>query len=72
MFCGDAKAGKSSLISKFLDIQTKEDVGETMGLKYLHGTKTNKNNDKVNINVYELGGGRTFSNLLEAALVSPG
>ena len=72
MFVGDAKAGKSSMISKFLDIQTKDDMQETMALKYMHGTKTNKNNEKVNVNVYELGGGRTFSNLLEAALVSPG
>ena len=72
MFVGDSKCGKSTLISRFLDIQTHDDMQETMSLKYMHGTKTNKDNEKVNCNFYELGGGKTFANLLEAALVSSG
>lgn len=59
------------MISKFLEMQVKEDMAETVALKYMSGVKL-LDRQKVKVNMYELGGGRTFANLLEAAIVSPG
>jgi GTPase SAR1 family protein len=68
---GDPKSGKSSLISKFLEMGVKEDMPETFALKYMSGTKE-KDRQKVKVSFYELGGGHTYADLLEAAIVSPG
>ena len=67
IFVGEKGSGKSSLIARFLDEQMKEDMGETTALEFKSGTKL-YNDRKVKTNVYELGGGRNFANLLEAAL----
>lgn len=64
---GEKGSGKSSLIARFLDEQMKDDMGETTALEFKSGTKM-YNDRKVKTNVYELGGGRNFANLLEAAL----
>jgi len=50
----------------------KDETKDTIALDYQKGNKTNKDGQRANINVYELGGGRHFEDLLEAALVSPG
>ena len=68
---GDAKSGKTSLAYDLLGIRMSDETKETTALEYIKGTKTDKG-QKVNINVYELGGGRHYEDLLEAALVSPG
>mmetsp|Transcript_113 Transcript_113/g.230 ORF Transcript_113/g.230 Transcript_113/m.230 type:complete len:222 (+) Transcript_113:132-797(+) len=67
IFVGEKQSGKTSLINRFLDQQIKEDVAETTALEFKSGLKLN-NDKKVKTNVYELGGGRNFANLLEAAL----
>lgn len=67
IFVGEKGCGKSSLIAKFLDLQVKDDMGETTALEFNSGLKLS-NDRRVKTNVYELGGGRNFANLLEAAL----
>ena len=42
-------------------------MGETTALEFKSGLKM-YNDKKVKTNVYELGGGRNFANLLESAL----
>ena len=69
IFVGEKKSGKSTLIAKFLDLQFKEEMPETTAMNYSSGNKTNKDDKKVRVNVYELGGGRSFANLLESAMV---
>jgi len=65
---GEKQCGKTSLIAKFLDQQVKDDMEETTALEFKSGLKMS-GDKKVKTNVYELGGGRNFANLLEAALV---
>ena len=65
---GEKQCGKSSLIAKFLDQQVKEDMPETTALEYKSGLKLS-GDKRCKTNIYELGGGRNFANLLEAALV---
>lgn len=67
IFVGEKQSGKSSLINKFLDLQIKDDMPETTALEFKSGLKLS-GDKKVKTNVYELGGGRNFANLLEAAL----
>ena len=38
-------------------------------MEYKSGIKLSKDEKKVKVNTYELGGGRAFSNLLESAIV---
>ena len=66
---GEKKSGKSSLIMKFLDQQFKDEIPETTAMEYRSGTKISKDDKRVKINAYELGGGRSFANLLESAMV---
>ena len=68
IFVGEKKSGKSSLIAKFLEQQVKEEMTETTAMYYTSGIKINKDFQKVRLNIYELGGGRNFSNLLESAM----
>ena len=68
IFIGEKQSGKTSLINKFLDSSVKEEVQETTALEFKSGIKMH-GDKKVKTNVYELGGGRNFGNLLEAALV---
>ena len=68
MFIGEKQSGKSSLIAKFLDHQIKDEMGQTTALEYKSGLKL-QGDRQVKTNVYELGGGRNFANLLEAALL---
>ena len=70
VFVGEKKSGKSSLIAKFLDEPVKEDMTETTALDFKYGTKL-REDKKVKVNVYELGGGRILANMLGAAL-NPG
>ena len=42
---------------------------ETTALHYTSAIKVNKDEKKVKVNVYELGGGRSFANLIESAMV---
>lgn len=67
IFVGEKQSGKSSLISKFLDEQVKDEMAETTALEFKSGFKL-YNDRKLKINTYELGGGRNFANLFEAAL----
>ena len=67
IFVGEKQCGCTGLINKFLDQQIKDDAGETTALEFKSGLKL-FNDKKVKTNVYELGGGRNFANLLEAAL----
>lgn len=69
IFVGEKKSGKSSMITKFLEQQVKEEMPETTAMNYSSGIKHNKDDKKVKVNVYELGGGRSFANLLESAMV---
>ena len=69
MFVGEKKSGKSSLITKFLDQQVKDELPETTAMEFRSSEKKNKDDKKVKVNCYELGGGRAFSNLLESAIV---
>ena len=57
------------MITKFLEQQVKEEMPETTAMNYSSGIKINKDEKKVKVNVYELGGGRSFANLLESAMV---
>ena len=70
IFVGEKQSGKTSLINKFLDQQTKEGQGETTALEFKSCTKRSSDNRQVKTNVYELGGGRNFASLLEAALAN--
>ena len=38
-------------------------------MEFKSGIKISKDDKKVKVNTYELGGGRAFSNLLESAIV---
>ena len=67
VFLGEKKSGKSSLIAKFLDEPVKEDMPETTALDFKYGTKI-REDKKVKVNVYELGGGRILANMLGAAI----
>ena len=66
VFVGEKQSGKTSLLTKFLDQQVKEEISETIALEFKSGLKLH-NDKRVKTNVYELGGGRNFANLLEAA-----
>jgi len=55
------------LINKFLDIQLKDDIPATFGLEYKNGYKLS-GDKRVKSNVYELGGGRNYAELIQAAL----
>ena len=68
IFVGEKGSGKSSLISKFLDQQVKDEMVETTALEFSSGLKLS-GDKRVKTNIYELGGGRNFANLLEAALI---
>ena len=68
IFVGEKQSGKSSLIARFLDMQMKDDMVETTALEYKSGLKM-YNDRRIKTNIYELGGGRNFANLLEAALM---
>jgi GTPase SAR1 family protein len=67
VFVGDKQSGKSSLIAKLLDEPTKDDVRETTALDFRFGTRL-RDEKKQKINIYELGGGRTLSQLLHAPI----
>ena len=69
VFVGEKKSGKSSLAAKFLETPLKDDMEETTALDFQYGTKT-REDKKVKVNVYELGGGRVLSNMLGAVLNS--
>ena len=70
IFVGEKQSGKSSLINKFLGTEeVKDDMVETTALEFKSGVQNHSSSDRsVNANVYELGGGRVFANLLGAAL----
>ena len=53
------------MVAKLLNEPVKEDMPETTALDYKFGTK-NREDKKVKLNVYELGGGRVLSNLLQS------
>lgn len=67
VFVGDKQSGKTSLVSKLLDEPVKEDVKETTALDFRFGTRV-REEKKQKISIYELGGGRTLANLLQAPL----
>jgi GTPase SAR1 family protein len=67
IFLGEKSSGKSSLIAKFLDEPVKDDMKETTALDYRYGIRT-KDEKKQKFNIYELGGGRILSSLLQAPL----
>ena len=56
------------MITKFLDQQVKDELPETTALEFKSEVKTSKDDKKVKVLTYELGGGRAFANLLESAI----
>ena len=56
------------MITKFLDQQVKDELPETTALELKSEVKTSKEDKKVKVLTYELGGGRAFANLLESAI----
>lgn len=67
IFVGEKRCGKSSLIQKFFDENPKEDMPVTTALDYQYTTKQ-KEDKKVTVNVYEIGGGRTLSSMLSSCI----
>ena len=67
IFLGEKRCGKTSLIQKFFDENPKEDLPETTALDFKYTVKS-KDERKVTVNVYELGGGRIISNMLSTCL----
>ena len=67
VFVGEKNSGKTSLIAKYLDEATSEETKATVALDYRHGIKQ-REEKKVKVNVYELGGGRNNAHMLGAAL----
>ena len=67
IFVGEKKSGKSSLIAKYLDEPVKDDMKETTALEFRSGVRV-REEKKHKVNIYELGGGRILSNLLQAPL----
>lgn len=65
VFVGDKGSGKTNLITKLLDL--KMDIKSTVALDFMFGNKK-RDDDKVRVNTYELGGGRVLSNMLKAPL----
>jgi hypothetical protein len=61
---GEKQSGKSSLIAKFLDEPTKDDMKETTALDYRYGTRI-KEEKKQKVNIYELGNFKFHSNSLK-------
>ncbi|XP_043243205.1 cytoplasmic dynein 2 light intermediate chain 1-like [Amphibalanus amphitrite] len=66
LFVGGKQAGKSRLIHKFLDRD--EEPKKTLGLEYSYGRKTGKSVLKDVCHIWELGGGTTYTPLLETPL----
>jgi len=69
VFVGDKHTGKTNLVLKYLDIQVNslDSIKETVSLDFKYGTKK-REETKVHIHTYELGGGRVLSNMLQSAL----
>jgi len=67
VFLGEKSAGKSSLIAKYLDESFGDEMPPTTALDFKHGLK-NREEKRVKVNIYELGGGRTQAHMLSAAL----
>lgn len=67
IFVGDKQCGKTSLIARFLDEPLKDDVKETTALDFRYGTRQ-REEKKQKVNLYELGGGRTLAQLLQAPI----
>jgi len=67
VFVGDKQSGKSSLILKYLNIQTHDNSSETVALDFKYATK--KLDDlTVKVNSYELGGGQILASMLQASI----
>ncbi|XP_037071926.1 cytoplasmic dynein 2 light intermediate chain 1-like [Pollicipes pollicipes] len=66
LFVGGKQAGKSSIIHKFLDRE--EAPKKTLGLEYSYGRKAGKSVLKDVCHIWELGGGTTYTPLLETPL----
>lgn len=67
MFVGEKGVGKSSLIAKYLDESVGDEMPATTALDFKHGLKEREER-KVKVNVYELGGGRNQAHMLSACL----
>jgi len=66
VFVGDKQSGKSSLILKFLELQTSNDkLKNTVALDFKYATK-NKEEKRAHVHTYEVGGGRVLVNMLQA------
>jgi GTPase SAR1 family protein len=68
---GDKKSGKSSLVAKLLNEPVKEEMAETTALDFRFGTKQ-REDKTVQMNIYELGGGRVLAGLLQSVFVGNG
>ena len=71
IFMGDKSSGKSTIAASLLDLPNSQDHGETIAMKFSSGTKITEDN-RVKVNIYELGGGTNFANLLEAPMKESG
>ena len=67
IFVGEKRCGKTSLIQKFFDETPKDDMPPTTALEYSYTTKT-KDDKKMTVNAYELGGGRILSSMLQSCM----
>jgi GTPase SAR1 family protein len=67
IFVGEKRAGKTSLIQKFFDETPKDDVPPTTALEFQYCYKM-KEDKKVTVNAYELGGGRVLASMLSSCI----
>lgn len=67
IFVGEKRSGKTSLIQKFFDETPKDDVPPTTALEFQYCHKI-KDDKKVTVNAYELGGGRVLASMLSSCI----
>lgn len=67
IFVGEKRSGKTSLIQKFFDETPKDEVPPTTALEFVYSHKI-RDDKKVTVNAYELGGGRVLSSMLSSCI----
>ena len=68
LFIGEKRSGKTSLILRYLEMGGQRHTKTTTALDYSFGIKKRNDDDHQKVNVYELGGGRVLTNMLQAPL----
>merc|ERR1711959_752468 len=67
IFVGGKQAGKSSIITKFLDPNAKKEHKPTAALEYQFGRKTSETGRRI-VHLWELGGGIHLAEMLKVVL----